>query len=920
MKLSICSSRTIRKLFLMGAVLLSTCIMQSAIVYATCAMQAPPSQTRFSINLRNATLENFVKQITQKTGYKFIYGEEVRLIGRITLTVRDLTVDEILRKAFEGQPVGFEISGKHILLHKRPVPQKTISRRFTISGYVTDGASSETLIGANVLESRQHVGTATNPYGFYTLTLPEGDSELIFSYLGYETQHNSFPLNKDTVLNIRLNGNNELAEVIILSDKKEAGIQATAMGAHDIPMAQIQHTPTVLGEADILKTIQLMPGVQAGTEGFSGLYVRGGGPDQNLILLDGIPIYNADHLLGVFSIFTPEAVKKVTLFKSSFPARYGGRLSSIVDVRTNDGDMKNYHGTFSIGTLTSKLHLEGPIVKDRTSFSLSGRAMHTAFLSSAIKSDGDAFNYYFYDLNAKVNHKFNDRSRLFLNFYHGKDHYHFNFKENYSYGNKGTENYHSNNYESANNLNWGNTIVAGRWNYVFTNKLFSNTTVAFNSYRMILTGKSKEEEIYDNPNLRSHFYQYDSEYRSGIRDWSFRTDFDYTPTPAHHIKFGVEYLYHTFRPETTTSKMKEEDNGTVGVDTLYRGISNSYLHGHEASVYAEDNFDIGNRTSLNAGVHISLFNTQGKNYFTVQPRISARYQFDHGFSVKASFSQMAQYVHQLSSTPLAMPTDLWVPITKNIRPMYSNQYSIGGYYTGIPGWEFSIEGYYKQMRNVLEYQNGVSFFGSSTNWEDKVEIGKGRSMGIEFMVQKTMGKTTGWLAYTLAKADRQFTDGSINSGERFPYKYDRRHSVSICVNHKFNDRIDIGASWILNSGGTTTVPEQQTVILKPDGSLEQTNHITQRNNYRLPASHRLNLGVNFNKKTKHGMRIWNISLYNAYNSMNPTLVYAKRRDYDHLSYVNEYGKYTSGYNTSKLFIKKITLLPIIPSVTYTYKF
>ena len=881
MKSSICSPRTIRKLFLVGAVLLSTCTLQSTLVFATCILQANPSQTRFSIKLQNATLEEFVKQMEQKTGYSFIYGEEVRLNSRITLAVRDLTINEILRKVFEMQPIGFEISG----------------------------ASSETLIGANVLDSRQRVGTATNPFGFYTLTLPEGGAELSFSYLGYETRHSSFPLNKDTVLNIRLNTNNELAEVIILSDKKEAGIQATAMGAHEIPMAQIQHTPAVLGEADILKTIQLMPGVQAGTEGFSGLYVRGGGPDQNLILLDGIPVYNADHLLGVFSIFTPEAVKKVTLFKSSFPARYGGRLSSIVDVRTNDGDMKRYHGALSIGTLTDKIHLEGPIIKDRTSFSLSGRTTHTAFMGKAFSSDGDEFNYYFYDLNAKVNHKFNDRSRLFLSFYHGKDHYHYNFKESY-----GT----SDCYESKNGLNWGNTIVAGRWNYVFTNKLFSNTTVAFNSYRMILKGRAKEENIYSSS--QSYFYQYDSEYRSGIRDWSFRTDFDYTPIPSHHIKFGVEYLYHTFRPETNTSKMKEEENGVTEQDTLYNSISNSYLHGHEASVYAEDNFDIGSRTSLNAGVHISLFNTQGKNYFSIQPRLSVHYRFDHGFSVKASFSQMAQYVHQLSSTPLAMPTDLWVPITKNIRPMRANQYSLGGYYTGIRGWEFSIEGYYKQMRNVLEYQNGVSFFGSSTNWEEKVEMGKGRSMGIEFMAQKTIGKTTGWLAYTLAKADRQFKDGSINDGERFPYKYDRRHSISLCLNHKFSERIDIGASWIYNSGGTVTLPEQQTVILKPDGSIEQTDYISKRNNYRLPASHRLNIGVNFNKKTKYGMRTWNISLYNAYNSMNPTLVYGKRRDYDYLAYKDEHGKYTGGYNTSKLFIKKITLLPIIPSVTYTYKF
>lgn len=306
---TICSHHRIRTVLLMCVVLLS----------ASLHAQAQNKETRINLNIRNATLESFVKQLENATGFSFIYGEEVKLTHRITLEMKQKNISEILQRAFENEPITFEISGKHILLHKRPVPQKPVSRKFTISGYVTDGASSETLIGANILDSRQRVGTATNPFGFYTLTLPEGDAELIFSYLGYETRHSSFPLNKDTVLNIRLDSNNELAEVIVLSDKKEAGIQATAMGAYEIPMAQIQHTPAVLGEADILKTIQLMPGVQAGTEGFSGLYVRGGGPDQNLILLDGIPVYNADHLLGVFSVFTPEAIKTLHSTRVPFP-------------------------------------------------------------------------------------------------------------------------------------------------------------------------------------------------------------------------------------------------------------------------------------------------------------------------------------------------------------------------------------------------------------------------------------------------------------------------------------------------------------------------------------------------------------------------------------------------------------------------
>lgn len=450
------------------------------------------------------------------------------------------------------------------------------------------------------------------------MTLPEGNLELTFSYLGYETLHKRFTLTKDTLLNVQLTSSNQLAEVVILSDKQEAGIQSTSMGAHEIPMAQIRNTPTVLGEADLLKTIQLMPGVQAGVEGFSGLYVRGGGPDQNLILLDGIPVYNADHLLGVFSIFAPEAVKKVTLFKSSFPARYGGRLSSIVDVRTNDGNMKHYHGTISIGTLTSKLHFEGPIIKNRTAFSISARSTHTAFLSGIFKTDNESYNYYFYDLNAKVNHKFNDRSRVFLSFYHGKDHYHFNIDENYQYTAE-NENAYNLVYKDKNSLNWGNTIVAGRWNYVFSNKLFSNTTIAFNSYRMILNSNNHETRSSSVP----YVYQYDSQYRSGIRDWSYRTDFDYTPVPSHHIKFGMEYLYHTFRPETTVSKIKETEGDKIEQDTLYHNLSNSHLKGHEVSLYAEDNFDIGSRLSINAGIHFSLFHTQGKTIFGTTPVIGA---------------------------------------------------------------------------------------------------------------------------------------------------------------------------------------------------------------------------------------------------------------------------------------------------------
>lgn len=914
----ICSHHHIRTLLLMCVVFLS----------ASLPAQAQNKEVRLNLSVRNATLESFVRQVENSTGFSFIYGEEVKLTRRITLEAKQKTIAEILTLAFADEPVRFEISGKHILLYKRTLPRKPAVRRFTISGYVTDRASSETLIGANILENRRATGTASNSFGFYSLTLPEGEAELTFSYLGYESRQSRFTLARDTLLNVSLTSNNRLAEVLILSDKREAGIESTAMGAHDIPMTQIRHTPTLLGEADLLKTIQLMPGVQAGMEGFAGMYVRGGSPDQNLVMLDGIPVYNADHLLGVFSIFTPEAVKNTTLFKSSFPARYGGRLSSVVDVRTNDGDLQRYHGALSIGALTDKLHIEGPLRKGRTSFSLSTRIIPTIFLPNGFNAGSDNWsyndysihdrnrgNYYFYDVNAKLSHKFDDRNRLFLSFYKGKDRYAISDESLTKYistpSNRDIE-------KSEDKLSWGNTIAYARWNHVFGSRLFGNATLSYNQYRMGLKSGMEQtdirhNEIFDQYSYRSHF-------TSGIRDWSTRMDFDYTPVPQHHIKFGAEFIHHTFRPGVSTSKVQNIDNGAVQEDTLYHTSSTRAMHGQELSLYAEDNFNVTSRLSLNAGVRAALFHTQGKSYYSLQPRLSARYDLGRGFAAKASYTCMAQYVHLLTSTPLSMPTDLWVPITKDIRPMYANQYSIGGYYSGLPGWEFSIEGYYKQMRHILEYQEGTSFFGTSTNWEEKVEMGEGRSFGLEVMAQKTVGKTTGWLAYTLSKTDHRFKDGTINHGQWFPYKYDRRHNLSLCLNHKFSDRIDVGASWIFNTGGCITVPEKSTLILTPDGEIEETGYISRRNNYRLPSTHRLNIGINFNKKTKHGMRTWNVSLYNAYNAMNPNIVYSEYEPGLYFSQPDGNGNYIEYKTEGKATIKKLTILPCIPSVTYTYRF
>lgn len=776
--------------------------------------------------------------------------------------------------------------------------KNTDKRKFTLNGYITDKTTGETLIGANISCKEILTGTSTNSYGFFSITLPEGVISLRISYIGYSTIEKEVSLSSNTELHLQLEPQAQLEEVVVLGERPETGINTVQMGAVNVPLSIIRNTPTLLGEADIMKTIQMLPGVQSGTEGMAGVHVRGGGPDENLILLDGVPLYNVDHMFGFFSVFTPEAIKKVSLYKGSFPARFGGRLSSVIDVRTNDGDMKNYHGMIGIGLITSKFQFEGPIIKDKTSFNVSGRRSYLDLVVKPFMPKDEKFSYFFYDLNAKINHRFNENSRLFLSFYNGRD------QMDSKFGHKG-ETYLN---EDKVKLKWGNLSSALRWNYLISPKLFSNTTVSYTQYRFKTNTTTIDKSV-----ILAIENNYRSEYSSGINDWAANIDFDYHPSPAHQVKFGAGYLFHQFKPEVQSSRIFHDESGII-VDTTYTSQSNSRLNAHELAVYAEDNIKLNEKFDINAGIHVSTFNIQNKGYASLQPRLSARYKMTDRLSYKAAYSKMSQYIHLLTSYTITLPTDLWVPATKNIDPMSTDQYSFGGYYTAPKGWEFSAEAYYKDMRNVLEYKDGATFMGSSHNWEEKVEMGKGRSYGLELMAQKTTGNTTGWLAYTWAKSKRKFEKGGINNGEWFPYRYDRRHHVNLIVSHKFSEKIDVSASWEFYTGGTTTLAEERTAIVRPDtymhqfyGKQSDADYVQSRNNYRMPSSHRLNLGINFHKKTKRGMGTWNVSVQNVYNAMNPTFIYKDIiYDFDN-----------NKYNTR---LKKVTILPFIPSVSYTYKF
>ena len=712
--------------------------------------------------------------------------------------------------------------------------------RVTVSGLITDYASDETLIGAGVTAGNN--GAESNNFGFYSLTLPRSADTVAvtYSYVGYEPQIHRFRALKDTVLNIRLVSGAALSEAVVTA-QQETGISATKMSAIEVPLQIVKSAPALFGESDVIKTIQLLPGVQGGLEGFSGIYVRGGGPDENLLLLDGIPVYNAEHMLGIFSMFQPEAIKKMTLIKGAFPARYGGRISSIVDVRTNDGNLYETSGNIGISMLADKFHLEGPLWKGKTSYSISARGMHTAFLKpmlKALKFDG---NYYFYDLDAKLTHWVNERNRLYLNVYNGMDNLHYKHAEKQQYTLPNSPVQSTNN--ASMGMRWGNTVAALRWNHILSGQLFSNTTLAYNRYRFVTVTDLLMEERQGNTVMDKNYYSFD--YRSGMRDWVLKTDLDYFPSTRHKLHFGGSYTLHRFIPETSSIARQVNDAATQ-VDTSWRSSILVQI-GHEFSLYAEDEIQLSDALALNPGVHASLFNTQGKSYWALEPRMSAKWAFAQGWSTKAAYSRMSQYVHLLSSSQMSLPIDLWVPITRNIAPEVSSQYSLGLYYGGIRGWEFSLEAYFKDMDNVVEYKDGVSFF--------------------------------------------------------------LKHNINLVLNHRFSKKFDMSTTWTYASGGVTTLGERTVAMSSPTGEVYEAEHVPSRNNFRLPASHTLNLGFNLHKPHYRGESVWNLSIYNAYNHMNPNFVV---KDTDSFFRGDEY--------VMRAKLVKLTILPIFPSIGYTRSF
>ena len=747
--------------------------------------------------------------------------------------------------------------------------QSIAQQKITLNGYVTDQESGEKLIGASVYVPSLREGVSTNQYGFYSITVPDS-SELQFMFVGYATETRNVVFGQDSRLDVSLQPGNVLEEVVIRSEEDDF-VRSPQMSTHTLSMDMVETAPVLGGETDILKTIQLIPGVSAGGEGSAGLYVRGGSPDQNLILLDGVTVYNVYHLFGFLSVFNPDAINNVQIYKGGIPARYGERLSSVLDISMKEGNLKKRQGALHVSPVASRFTYEGPIKPDTSSFIISARRTWLDLLVGLAQLRNDRkLSYSFYDINAKYNHKINQRNRIYASLYAGRD----GFNDSYNDGGS----------RSAFNFRWGNLTSVVRWNKIISPRLFGNLAASYSTFSYV------QRYNITNEGDRDYFLRS----QSSVADATLQYDLDYQPNVTHSVKTGMKLSRKEFSPE-----IRQLSSATL--DTNFARISTRALN---AELYVEDEVQLTRKLTINAGIRGSLYQVDETTYTNLQPRLSLAYAFNRTTALKAWYTHMAQYLHLLTNSSLGLPTDLWVSSTATTAPQSASQYALG-FTRGIRNQAYvvTMEGYYKRLSGLIEYEDGANFlYRQGSDWEDKVVIGDGNAYGAELLVEKKTGLWTGLVGYTLSWANRWFD--AIDEGRKFPFTYDRRHDVSLLVSYRFpRNQRSLSASFVYNTGNTVTLATGRYQGLIPgnrdfsnfyDRGLESVEHVSQRNNYRMPAYHRLDISYQREKlNRRQNRRTWIFSLYNAYNRLNAYFLYEANGS-----------------------LKKYTLFPIIPSVAY----
>ncbi len=773
--------------------------------------------------------------------------------------------------------------------------QAQAGKRFTISGYVKESSNGEAIIGAAVTIREPLKGTVTNNYGFFSITADSGQYEMMVSFTGLQKYKQHISLTHDIFIDIKmLPIENDV--VVITDHKADENVSDGQMSVNRLEMKQVTKIPSFMGEVDVLKTIQLLPGVKGGAEGNSGFYVRGGGPDQNLVLLDEATVYNAGHLFGFFSVFNGDAIKDINLIKGGMPAQHGGRLSSVLDISMKEGNNQKLQVQGGIGVIASRLTVQGPIKKDTASFIVSARRTYIDVLmqpfikpSSPFKGSG----YYFYDLNTKLNWRINDKNRIFLSGYYGRDV--FSYVDNQS--------------DFKVSIPWGNATTSLRWNHLMGPRLFVNTTSVFTDYKFSFGAAQDGFEF---------------KLFSGIRDWNEKVDFSFLPNNKHYIRFGANYIWHTFTPNNVSAKQGETTFDLGGLKKEY---------GHEVAAYINDDWDITNRWKINAGLRYSYFMQVGPfdryiqdvtgrtigithygkfkkvaDYGGLEPRLSLRFIIDEKSSIKASFTHNLQYVHLASISPISLPTDIWVPCSDKVKPQIGEQYA-AGYFRNFHNnmFESSVEVYYKNMRNQVEFApSSLPSDNVNNNTDNNFIFGKGQSYGAEFFFKKAIGKLNGWVGYTLSWTTRTFPD--IDNGHFFYARYDRRHDISVVAVYDLNERWSFGSIFVYGTGNAISLPESRYIV---EGII--VSDYGRRNSFRMPAYHRLDVSVTYNCKSKKlfnrlpYQNSWNLSVYNAYNRHNPYFIF-----FDSQGSVQE--------GNLKVTAKQVSLFPILPSITWNFNF
>ncbi|MBN1116773.1 MAG: TonB-dependent receptor [Bacteroidales bacterium] len=788
-----------------------------------------------------------------------------------------------------------------------------------VRGTIEDLNTGERLIGVNVYNEESNTGSASNKFGFYSIYLTKTDSvTILFSYVGYNSQKLKLAIKQDTVVNISLLPNLEIAEVQVISAKKIE--TKPEMSKVDLSIKDIRMLPTAIGETDVLKAYQLMPGIQGGLEGSSGLYVRGGSPDQNLFLLDDVPLYNVSHMGGFVSVFDISVLKKVDFYKGGYPARYGGKLSSIVDIRLKDGNIKKIGGEYSLGTVLTKIMLEGPISKDKSSFILSVRRCNfdlLTFAQSKLFPDplnpNDYWGYNFYDLNLKLNYKVTNKDRLFVSSYVGNDNLKFITKE-------ARNSSESLQYSVDERLRWGNKMFSTRWNHIYSNALFHNISLSYSQYKFKTSYDYQSEDLLADENSEQEKFIF----LSGIKDLNIKIDYEFL-LKKNIIRTGIASTFHNYTP-TYTSLINTFSNPILGDTIIEAPIVNTKLYTVESSAYFELQSEITDKLQTNIGTFLSLYNTMDKAYFIPQPRILFIYNFIPSCSFKASFCKMQQYTHLLTNSGAGLPTDLWIPSTSNIKPEISNQIAVGLVHTSEKNIEISFESYYKKFEDLIEYKAGTILFQDAEDFANKIELGgTGSSKGIELLIQKKSGIFSWWIAYTLSKSERRFEN--LNNGKSFPFKYDRLHDISLVGNWIIKPGIKFSATWVYTSGYAITLPTKkyQNPIMGNTNSDDPNYPYTiidvhiynGKNRYRMPSYHRLDIGFQFSKHINKGERTWSLGVYNVYNKQNAYFVYFKQSSPKMI--MQEDGSLIQVRDKS-LKLYQMTLMPIFPYCSYSLSF